>query len=365
MDKTIRPDFGGGELPITTSSPAKNFETKVIDDLPPALYLVTGAGSQEFPLDSDEFIVSVGKSPDADITLNDETLSPIHMMMVKIKSECLFMDRGKRDLLEFNGIKTRQAFTPIESRMIIRVGQNILIYEACNIMNNVAIDQELSHITPLPQDIMPGKLVVDFNGQSWHSVKNTCLIGKHPICDIVLQDEHAADFSSMICWTREGINLERLGMSRSTISVNGVRLTHPHKLTPGCEVSIGNEKLSIKFKGDIGARCHTLFQHIPEKPEMALTVLNSEDGQSFPLAPNTTSIIGRMSSADVRINDPSLSRQHARVTARDKCLSIKDNGSYNKTMINREVIDWATVFPGDLIELGNCTLLAHYNVVRF
>ena len=50
---------------------------------------------------------------------------------------------------------------------------------------------------------------------------------------------------------------------------------------------------------------------------------------------------------------------------RDKCFSIQDLGSFNKTKVNMEEIDKSTVFAGDIIEMGDVALLAHYNVVRF
>ena len=98
---------------------------------------------------------------------------------------------------------------------------------------------------------------------------------------------------------------------------------------------------------------------------MALTVLSGADSKTYPLMPNSMYKIGRVSTADIQIDSPSVSRSHSNLMVRDKMFSIQDNGSFNKTIVNREEVEKATVFPGDLIELGDVALLAHYNVTRF
>ena len=50
---------------------------------------------------------------------------------------------------------------------------------------------------------------------------------------------------------------------------------------------------------------------------------------------------------------------------REKFMSITDNDSYNKVKVNAEVCDKNTVFAGDIIELGDCALLVHYDAYKF
>ena len=377
MDKTIRPNFDqnrtqGASIPTQKKLvlkrpyiPEGDRDTKVLVDLPPSLYLVTGSSSKSFELDANEFIFSIGRGAKGKVTIEDPQLSPSHLILVKIKEECLFMDRGKRDLLKFDGIYTRQAFTPIESRMIIKLGKHWLVYEASSIVSTdtVSINQKLT--IDSAEDSLPGKIHLSHKDTKFHSSKAACLIGTHQICDIRLRGESMAEFTAMVHWHRDGIFIEKMGVCRAPVCVNGTRINKRTPITQGDVISVGKEEVTVTFEGNVAARCKTLFKHITEKPEMALTVLSGADSNTTPIMPNNMYTVGRGTNTDIRIQAPSISRQHAKIMARDKCFSLQDLESFNKTKVNMEEIDKATVFAGDIIELGDVALLAHYNVVRF
>ena len=377
MDKTIRPNFDqnrtqGASIPTQKKLvlkrpyiPESDRDTKVLVDLPPSLYLVTGSSSKSFELDTNEFIFSIGRGPKGKVTIEDQQLSPSHLIIVKIKEECLFMDRGKRDLLKFDGIYTRQAFTPIESRMIIKLGKHWLVYEASSIVSTdtVSINQKI--YTEEAAQSLPGKIHLQHKDANFQSSKAACLIGTHQICDIRLRGESMAEFTAMVHWHRDGIFIEKMGVCRAPVCVNGKKITRRTPITQGDIISVDKEEITVKFEGNVPARCTTLFQHIKEKPEMALTVLSGADNDTYPIMPNNMYTTGRGSTADIRVQAPSISRQHAKIMARDKCFSLQDLESFNKTKVNMEEIDKATVFAGDILEMGDVALLAHYNVVRF
>ena len=50
---------------------------------------------------------------------------------------------------------------------------------------------------------------------------------------------------------------------------------------------------------------------------------------------------------------------------REKFLTVTDNESFNKVKVNMEEVPKASVFAGDIIELGSLALLIHYNSVRY
>ena len=70
--------------------------------------------------------------------------------------------------------------------------------------------------------------------------------------------------------------------------------------------------------------------------------------------------VGRESTANIIITDPSVSRVHAYITIREKCLFLADNGSFNKTYMNLKPIVKAIVRPGDIIEFGDTSFLLYY-----
>ena len=67
--------------------------------------------------------------------------------------------------------------------------------------------------------------------------------------------------------------------------------------------------------------------------------------------------IGRASSADIRLDDPTVSRRHAVVVRTPEGeLRVLDDRSMNGLSINGETVDWAPVVDGDELEIGRYTL---------
>jgi pSer/pThr/pTyr-binding forkhead associated (FHA) protein len=388
MDRTIKPKFDKGRTQSVSMPPQQQKlalkkpytppkapdgaatdshpKTQVLGDLPPSLYLVTGSTSKNFPMDPNEYIISIGKDSKADITIDDNMLSAIHLMIVKINNECLFMDRGKRDLLKFDGVHTRQAYTPIDSRVVVRLGKHWFIYDATKLTaDTVSISKDLGNVDGLSQSALPGKVFLSRRNKVFESSKNCCLIGAHSICDVRLHDEAVADFTAMVHWSLEGVFFDKMGACRAAVCINGKRIASATKLSDGDVITIGREEINVSFEGDVEARCQALFSHINPKPELSFTVLNGPEMDTVPLTMNTSYTIGRSSTADIRINEPSISRQHAKIMVREKFISVTDNDSYNKVKINMEEIEKASAFAGDVIEFGDVALLLHYTLTRF
>lgn len=64
-------------------------------------------------------------------------------------------------------------------------------------------------------------------------------------------------------------------------------------------------------------------------------------------------VVGRESSADLWLDDPSISRVHAIIERTDAGCSLTDNGSTNGTYVNDQRIKTAILQPGDLVRFGN------------
>lgn len=83
-------------------------------------------------------------------------------------------------------------------------------------------------------------------------------------------------------------------------------------------------------------------------PELARFVL---------LEPGQELILGRDDSVDFLLGDVSVSRRHSRLlTNPDGSAVIEDLNSTNGTRVNGQLIEQATVWPGDDIEIGNVLL---------
>ena len=77
------------------------------------------------------------------------------------------------------------------------------------------------------------------------------------------------------------------------------------------------------------------------------------DGQelSFPLAASVM-LIGRDEDADIRVDEPLVSRAHARIEPRGGGYVVLDLGSTNLTRVNGAVVSECVLRDGDEVRFG-------------
>ncbi len=69
--------------------------------------------------------------------------------------------------------------------------------------------------------------------------------------------------------------------------------------------------------------------------------------------------IGRSAAADIRLDDPSVSRRHALIVSElPDSLRVLDDRSLNGVFLNGEIVDWARVEDGDELAVGRFRLFA-------
>ncbi|HEY5814808.1 MAG TPA: FHA domain-containing protein [Solirubrobacterales bacterium] len=69
--------------------------------------------------------------------------------------------------------------------------------------------------------------------------------------------------------------------------------------------------------------------------------------------------IGRSVTADVRLDDPSVSRRHALVVNEPgQALRVLDDRSLNGVFVNGEVVEWGKLRDGDELAIGRYRLFA-------
>lgn len=71
----------------------------------------------------------------------------------------------------------------------------------------------------------------------------------------------------------------------------------------------------------------------------------------FPLQREWTRI-GRSLAADVRFDDPTVSRRHALIVRQPDGLRVLDDRSLNGVFVNGERVEWSTLADGDEIVIG-------------
>jgi pSer/pThr/pTyr-binding forkhead associated (FHA) protein len=90
-------------------------------------------------------------------------------------------------------------------------------------------------------------------------------------------------------------------------------------------------------------------------PGRYLEVDDGEDRLLLPLGPGTTHV-GRGFSADVQLEDQSVSRRHAIVHQRPSAVRILDDRSANGTFVNGRRVTEAELHDGDVVVLGRVVL---------
>jgi pSer/pThr/pTyr-binding forkhead associated (FHA) protein len=89
-------------------------------------------------------------------------------------------------------------------------------------------------------------------------------------------------------------------------------------------------------------------------------VCQTEDGEviDFEIEEGWTRI-GRSVTADIRLDDPSVSRRHALVVSEPgEALRVLDDRSLNGVFVNGEVVEWGRLDDGDELAIGSFRLFA-------
>jgi hypothetical protein len=84
---------------------------------------------------------------------------------------------------------------------------------------------------------------------------------------------------------------------------------------------------------------------------------DEEEIQIFPVNEGWTRI-GRSANADIRLDDPSVSRRHALIVSEDGSLRVLDDRSLNGVFLNGEVVEWGKLNDGDELTIGRYRLYA-------
>jgi pSer/pThr/pTyr-binding forkhead associated (FHA) protein len=88
-------------------------------------------------------------------------------------------------------------------------------------------------------------------------------------------------------------------------------------------------------------------------PPPARLVWERQDGSrvDFALAP-TPMVVGRDEDADIRVDEPLVSRAHARIEPREGAYAVLDLGSTNYTRVNGEVVRERLLRHGDEVRFA-------------
>ena len=105
--------------------------------------------------------------------------------------------------------------------------------------------------------------------------------------------------------------------------------------------------------GDDLAR--TSVMHRPELAGTASLVVGGEGGRRLSIGDNVT--LGRLPECDVTLDDPSVSRRHAKISRTGEIWTVEDLGSTNGVRVNGSQVGTSHLADGDRLQLGSVQLL--------
>ncbi|MDH3710732.1 MAG: FHA domain-containing protein [Cyclobacteriaceae bacterium] len=167
--------------------------------------------------------------------------------------------------------------------------------------------------------------------------------------DLEIDDSSVSRQHGAIKYAPEGAFIKDLE-SLNGIVVNGNKIAPLTwvKITPGDKVKVVSEFLEVHTEGEDSQR------ELPEDLS-----LESSEGKSFKstVLKKGGMTIGRLTSCDLILNDPTVSREHAKLIVEDGGIWIEDLGSTNKTYLNGQVLETKTLLKdSDLLTISFFTL---------
>ena len=213
---------------------------------------------------------------------------------------------------------------------------------------------------PLPKFVasLPNGLVAEYP-----LAGASITIGRHSLCDIVLDDDTVSRTHARVERTDDGFALVDLGSSNG-VRVNGERTTH-RLLEPGDVVHVGDCVLRFEASGDAAARpamrearATMMDLRLPVELEgdasPRLVVHTPEKTWELPLSGDRLTI-GREPDNDVALDDPAVSRYHAVVERRDPLCTVRDLNSSNGTWVGTARIARTVLNDGESFRVGSAT----------
>lgn len=193
----------------------------------------------------------------------------------------------------------------------------------------------------------------------------TATIGRSSNNDIPIPEQHVSRQHAVINY-RDGIFMVNdLGSSNGTF-VNDQKVDEPFPLFAGDEIRLYVPTvrfLAIDGAEEVNNESDFVIVATDPKGQGTLVITNGpQEGQNINLMLDSITIGRATSSAtwEVLLQDPSVSRPHARLDRHDDTWFITDLGSSNGTRINKQTLNpnqEKALADGDTLELGSSILL--------
>jgi pSer/pThr/pTyr-binding forkhead associated (FHA) protein len=195
-------------------------------------------------------------------------------------------------------------------------------------------------------------------------------IGRATHNDIVLSDSKVSRVHAHLECSGAGCTLSDAGSVNGTF-VNGARVERA-ALAAGDTISLGDSTLRLEIahprrrldvtridtEADLDAtfKRTTLSMTLSDTRSSRLAIYVPGKTWEVPLTQDAL-IIGRHAKNDIALNDPKVSRHHARIERRGNAFLIRDLSSTNGCWLGRQRIEEYVLQDGDTIRIGSAQLV--------
>lgn len=355
-----------GEQTLTgiSASRAATPESKAIN-VQAKLTLRKGATLSDINLSPDQLALSLGNSrEESEIHLPDPMISKRQLVVIRLGREFVVVDCGVNDMVSVNGILTRQAVIPVNTRGVIAMGNTVMLLTSEEDPPSEAAPPPC--MAPRPGaypdlDSLPaGTVSVDLGGTPVETSANPLILGSDRQCDLTLRSAEVQAIHAMIAFTPDGVVLQNL--STTGVIANKEEVEDSVIIQPGDDILVGGRKLNVRFTGDPHARAQHMFNRDDYTfNHFAFTSLNASALRSFAVpCVGEAHTVGRSPTCDVALEETSVSRVHAQIIPSGKSFYLIDNYSSNGTYVNDVKISKRRIRAGDVLEYGRNPFIVHY-----
>jgi hypothetical protein len=118
---------------------------------------------------------------------------------------------------------------------------------------------------------------------------------------------------------------------------------------------LGQVIVSLETDPALGPGQCAVAAEIKADPDGRVGTLVTAEGRRIPVADRPV-VIGRLSSCDIPLGDPQVSRRHAEVRRDTEGFTVFDLGSTNGTVVNGSPVRERRLSDGDELRIGSATI---------
>jgi hypothetical protein len=118
---------------------------------------------------------------------------------------------------------------------------------------------------------------------------------------------------------------------------------------------LGQVIVSLETDPELGPGQCAVSAEIKADPDGRVGTLVTTEGRRIPVADRPV-VIGRLSSCDIPLGDPQVSRRHAEVRRDPEGFAVFDLGSTNGTAVNGSPVRERRLSDGDELRIGSATI---------